>query len=48
MIRIFSLYKLVLKVFKKEFIIIILKNGVVIGGDDFVVMSGLCSVESEE
>lgn len=46
--RISSPYKLASKAFKKEPTIITLKNGVVIGGDDFVVMSGPCSVESEE
>ena len=46
--RISSPFKLASKAFKKEPTIITLKNGVVIGGDDFVVMSGPCSVESEE
>ena len=46
--RISSPYKLASKAFKKDPTIITLKNGVVIGGDDFVVMSGPCSVESED
>lgn len=46
--RISSPFKLASKAFKKEQTKITLKNGVVIGGDDFVVMSGPCSVESEE
>ena len=46
--RISSPFKLASKAFKQEQTKITLKNGVVIGGDDFVVMSGPCSVESEE
>ena len=46
--RISSPFKLASKAFKKEQTKITLKNGVVIGGDNFVVMSGPCSVESEE
>src|SRR5690606_23039523 len=46
--RISSPYKLASKAFKKEPTMITLKNGVVIGGDEFVVMAGPCSVESEE
>ncbi len=46
--RISSPFKLASKAFKKEPTIVTLKNGVKIGGDEFVVMSGPCSVESEE
>ena len=46
--RISSPYKLASKAFKKESTVITLKNGVKIGGDEFVVMAGPCSVESEE
>lgn len=46
--RISSPYKLASKAFKKEPTIITLKNGVQIGGDEFVVMAGPCSVESED
>ncbi|MFA5692072.1 MAG: 3-deoxy-7-phosphoheptulonate synthase [Acholeplasmataceae bacterium] len=46
--RISSPYKLASKSLKHEPTIITLKNGVKIGGDDFVMMAGPCSVESEE
>src|SRR5690554_2537764 len=46
--RISSPYKLASKSLKQEPTIITLKNGVKIGGDDFVMMAGPCSVESEE
>src|SRR5690606_20594204 len=46
--RISSPYKLASKAFRQERTIITLKNGVEIGGDEFVVMAGPCSVESEE
>lgn len=46
--RISSPYKLASKAFKQDPTIITLKNGVQIGGDEFVVMSGPCSVESRE
>ncbi|WP_162163916.1 3-deoxy-7-phosphoheptulonate synthase [Acholeplasma hippikon] len=46
--RISSPFKLASKHFKKEPTIVTLKNGVQIGGDEFVVMAGPCSVESEE
>ncbi|WP_162146882.1 3-deoxy-7-phosphoheptulonate synthase [Acholeplasma granularum] len=46
--RISSPFKLASKAFKQEPTIITLKNGVEIGGNEFVVMSGPCSVENEE
>ncbi len=46
--RVSQPYKLASKAFKSSQTIITLKNGVTIGGDDFVVMAGPCSVENEE
>ncbi|MBN3490835.1 3-deoxy-7-phosphoheptulonate synthase [Acholeplasma equirhinis] len=46
--RISSPYKLASKAFRQEPTVITLKNGVKIGSDEFVVMAGPCSVESEE
>lgn len=46
--RISSSYKLASKAFKQNPTTVTLKNGVTIGADEFVVMAGPCSVESEE
>src|SRR5690554_7885369 len=46
--RISSPFKLASKAFKQEPTVIKFKNGIEIGGDSFVVMSGPCSVESEQ
>jgi len=46
-VRISAPYKFVSKEFRKEKTLIRV-NGTVIGGDEFVVMAGPCSVESEE
>src|SRR5690606_18106098 len=46
--RISSPYKLASKAFKQNPTTVTLKNGVTIGADEFVVMAGPCSVESEE
>src|ERR1022692_491111 len=46
-VRISAAYKFVSKEFKKERTVI-RANGVDIGGDDFVMMAGPCSVESEK
>lgn len=45
--RISSPYKLASRSLKEKPTVIELKNGVVIGGNDFVMMAGPCSVESE-
>lgn len=46
--RISSPYKLASKAFKQNPTTVTLKNGVTIGADEFIVMAGPCSVESEE
>ncbi len=46
--RVSQTYKLASKAFKSTPTVITLPNGVEIGGQQFVVMSGPCSVESEE
>src|SRR5438046_8089572 len=45
-VRISAPYKFVSKEFKKEHTVIQV-NGLAIGGDEFIVMAGPCSVESE-
>src|SRR6516164_8759749 len=47
-VRISAPYKFVSKEFKKERTVIRVHGGVEIGGDEFVVMAGPCSVESEK
>jgi 3-deoxy-7-phosphoheptulonate synthase len=47
-VRISAPYKFVSKEFKKERTVITVHGGVEIGGDDFVMMAGPCSVESEK
>src|SRR5579871_3258589 len=47
-VRISAAYKFVSKEFKKERTVIRVHGGVEIGGDDFVMMAGPCSVESEK
>lgn len=46
--RVSTPFKKASRIFKKEDTIIELRNGLKIGGDQFVVMAGPCSVESEE
>jgi 3-deoxy-7-phosphoheptulonate synthase len=47
-VRISAPYKFVSKEFKKERTVIRVHGGVEIGGDEFVMMAGPCSVESEK
>ena len=47
-VRISAPYKFVSKEFKKERTVITVHGGVEIGGDEFVMMAGPCSVESEK
>ena len=47
-VRISAAYKFVSKEFKKERTVIRVHGGAEIGGDDFVMMAGPCSVESEK
>src|SRR5690242_11729378 len=47
-VRISAAYKFVSKEFKKERTVIRVHGGVEIGGDDFVMMAGPCSVENEK
>ncbi len=47
-VRISAPYKFVSKEFKKERTVIRVHGGAEIGGDDFVMMAGPCSVESEK
>ena len=47
-VRISAAYKFVSKEFRKERTVIRVHGGVEIGGDDFVMMAGPCSVESEK
>ena len=46
--RVSTPFKKASRSFKKKDTIVKLKNGIEIGGDDFVMMAGPCSVESEE
>jgi 3-deoxy-7-phosphoheptulonate synthase len=47
-VRISAPYKFVSREFKKENTVIRLGSGVEVGGDEFIVMAGPCSVESEK
>ena len=47
-VRISAAYKFVSKEFRKERTVIRVHGGAEIGGDDFVMMAGPCSVESEK
>lgn len=47
-VRISAPYKFVSREFKKENTVIRLASGVEVGGDEFIVMAGPCSVESEK